>query len=46
MKSGDIEKDNLVLQIFLEEGLQMLVAHSFSKIMSLYGMNGKYASQF
>ena len=37
MMTGDIDEDNLVLQIFLDEGLQIIIAHSFSKIMSLYG---------
>ena len=37
IKSGSIEKDNLVFQIFIEEGLPIFVAHSFSKLMSLYG---------
>ena len=37
MMTGDPEKDNLVLKIFVEEGLIVLIAHSFSKIMSLYG---------
>lgn len=45
MNSGDINQDNLVLKIFLEEGIQILVAHSFSKIMSLYGKNNQNKSK-
>ncbi len=37
MMTGDVEKDNLVLKVFVEEGLVVLIAHSFSKIMGLYG---------
>jgi len=37
MMTGDPEKDNLVLKVFVEEGLVVLIAYSFSKIMSLYG---------
>jgi len=37
MMTGDTEKDNLVLKVFVDEGLKVMIAHSFSKIMSLYG---------
>lgn len=35
--SGDLVKDAEPIQIFIEEGLQMLVAQSLSKNMGLYG---------
>ena len=35
--SGDVEKDVRSLRIFMEEGLQFLVAQSFAKNFGLYG---------
>ena len=35
--SGDLEKDVIGVKIFLELGLQMLVAQSFAKNFGLYG---------
>lgn len=37
LASGDLETDVKSIQIFLEEGLQLLVAQSFDKTMGLYG---------
>lgn len=35
--SGDIEKDNQSVQIFLNEGLQMMLSQSYAKNFGLYG---------
>ncbi len=35
--SGDLKKDTQSIHIFLEEGLQMIIAQSFAKNMGLYG---------
>jgi Aspartate/tyrosine/aromatic aminotransferase len=37
LRSGDIYKDAEVLKLFADQGHQMIIAMSFSKIMSLYG---------
>lgn len=35
--TGDLTRDALSVQIFIEEGLQMLVSQSLAKNMGLYG---------
>ena len=35
--TGDLDEDAWVIRYFVEEGFQMFVAQSFSKIMGLYG---------
>lgn len=35
--SGSLTKDNLAIRLFIEAGLEMAIAQSFSKTMGLYG---------
>lgn len=37
LASGSLEKDRQAIEIFEQQGLQMIIAQSYSKIMGLYG---------